>query len=535
MFVSNFTLPVRFLRLLDDAAPVGSKLSDWSRDARPAFDNAVDFACDGILSNNLARVGSLDDLDATRYMYVRRRDLPGINADAIARGMTLVPVPVGKMVLLVLAGSRLIDPTRTADSSDINPCDLVCALQLLSKSQVGRFLLLRYDELRLWNIPPVKDLGDTFRSYGGLPAECRSVVVDLSRLRSEHRAIASLPYYKFRNLNECDGYMEDEVRARIAGASHVEFTDKLDGSMMQMRYLADATDTFPNGLLLTSSGSLSAVTSDHVRYGYDYVRTHPTERFTDMCRENPGKTFIFEYVNPPLDPHVVSYPPEMWGMYLTGVRDVETGELAYHDAIEDYGRKYGIRVSRIFGSYDMDEAISVCHEDVPANREGFVLNVDGFLVKMKLDTFLGISKIVHAVASFNVVIRNVALGTMDDLIALVPQEHRASVRETVDMLEGYDRDVRECLDAFIASAGIMDEDGNVVSGFDRKGFAARVNSEVPRRWRGHAFSLANGRGLPGSFLGTKLDTDQPGFMNRTQFDDARKELDGWMNKLGFIR
>lgn len=534
MFVSNFTLPVRFLQLLDEVAPAGSKLSDWSCDSHPAFDNAVDLACDGILSANLARVGSLDALDATRYMYVRRRDLPGISTDATKRGMGLVSVPVGKMVLVVTTSSPLIDPTRTVDDASLNPCDLVCAFQLLSKSQTGSFLLLRYDELRLWNIAPVKDLVDAFRAYGGLPTECRSVVIDLSHL-GDDRAIASLPYYKFRNLNECDGYMEPEVRTRIADAVHGEFTDKLDGSMMQMRHLPDAADVFPDGLLLTSSGSLSPVTSDHVRFGYEYVRTHPAERFHDMCRENPGKTFIFEYVNPPLDPHVVAYPPEEWGMYLTGVRDVRTGELAYHDAVEAYGREYGIRVSRIFGSYDMDEALTVCHEDAPANREGFVLNVDGFLVKMKLDTFLGISKLVHSVASFNVVIRNVALGTMDDLIALVPQEHRPSVRETVGMLEGYDRDVRDCLDAFMASAGILGDDGSVTAGFDRKGFAMRVNSEVPRRWRGYAFSLANGKGLPGSFLGTKLDTDQPGFMSRAQFDEAREELDGWMGTLGIAR
>ena len=512
-YISDFTAPLRLTtRLIGELDAEGlTRVSNSGTDPLTA-------AVHERLSSSPLRCESIDGLGGESFLYIGKRDVH----DAVPQGErnSVVQIPVGDMVCVIVRASNLVDVTRPVDSPELTCVDEAVAVASLSKSYIGGFLLLRYDEIAMWTNPFIREFGDMFGIYGGLTGECRSVVLDMRDLCGIH--IASLPYHKFRNLNEVDGYMEQQVRDRIAVAEHVEFTDKLDGSMVQMRYLPDASDVFDSGLLVSSSGSLSPVTSHHVEVVRRYIVEHPEERFLDMCRDNPDSTFVFEYVNPPEDPHVVAYPRDSWGIYLTGMRDVDTGVLHYHGDIERLAGEYGIRCSKFFSGYGIDDALRICSEGSPCNREGFVLNVDGFLVKMKLESFLGISKIVHSVASFNTISRNVALGLMDDLIAKVPPEHRSGAEETWAELREYDEGVRECI------ARVVDG----MDGFSGRERAEFVNSHVPKWFRGYVFEVASGKGYRGTYLAERVDSNSPHFMNRPEFDRKSGILAEWRSELG---
>lgn len=151
-----------------------------------------------------------------------------------------------------------------------------------------------------------------------------------------------------------------------------------------------------------------------------------------------------------------------------------------------------------------------------------MLNVDGFLVKMKLESFLGIARIVHSVASFNTISRNVALGLMDDLIAKVPPEHRAAAEETWSELRTYDEDVRACIEATVER----------LDGLDMRSRAEVINSAVPSQFRGYVFEVAAGKGYRGTYLGERIGTDSPHFFNRSEFERRSKAINEWMSDLG---
>lgn len=513
-YISDYTAPLRLtnriINLVDE--------KDLNSVVSCAKGDPLTSAIHVLLESAQLRCESYDELDDEHFLYVGKHDVP--NTIPQDEKGNVIAIPVGDMVCIVRRTSQLPDVTRSVDSDELTRVDMALALASLSKSYLDGFLLLRYDEITMWTNPLIREFGDMFGIYGGLTSECRSVVLDVHDLHDIR--IASLPYHKFRNMNEVDGYMESQIRTRIAEAEHVEFTDKLDGSMIQMRYLPDAADVFEDGLLVTSSGSLSPKTSNHVVLARRYVAEHSGERFLDMCREYPESTFIFEYVNPPEDSHVVAYPQEAWGMYLTGIRDVATGRLHYHDDVEHLSHEYGIRCSKFFIGYKIDDALHDCANDSPCDREGFVLNVDGFLVKMKLESFLGIARIVHSVASFNTISRNVALGLMDDLIAKVPPEHRAAAEETWSELRTYDEDVRACIEATVER----------LDGLDMRSRAEVINSAVPSQFRGYVFEVAAGKGYRGTYLGERIGTDSPHFFNRSEFERRSKAINEWMSDLG---
>lgn len=513
-YISDYTAPLRLTYRVIGSLDAETIL----RISNDASTDPITAAIDSKLRVSPLRCESFDELDAQHFLYVGKHDVQ--HAVPQSEKQSIISIPVSNMVCIITKDSNLADVTRTVDSPELTCVDEAIAMSSLSKSYMDGFLLLRYDEIAMWTNSLVRAFGDMFGIYGGLPGECRSIVLDMRDLRDIH--IASLPYHKFRNMNEVDGYMEPQVRVHIASADHVEFTDKLDGSMIQMRYLPDAADVFEDGILVTSSGSLSPVTSNHVVLARRYIGEHGGERFLDMCREHPESTFIFEYVNPPEDAHVVAYPREAWGMYLTGIRDVGSGFLHYHDDVEHLSHEYGIRCSKVFTGYGIDDAMRDCANGSPCNREGFVLNVDGFLVKMKLESFLGIAKIVHSVASFNTISRNAALGLMDDLIAKVPPEHRAAAESTWAELRNYDEGVRECIGYVVEH----------VSGLNGRERADVINATVPSTFRGYVFEAASGKGYRGTYLGERLDTDSPHFLNRPEFDKKAAALAEWEKDLG---
>lgn len=510
-FVSDFTRPVRLLaRLRDMLGDDADLLHDLAGADDAGYTNVIDHAVRTLLDGSDRRIADVAALDDEHFVLVDDLGIAGTD-DGIAR------IRLAHGGVIVAATTRLADTTRDSDSADMTEVDIACALSMLMKSQVGNYVLLRYNQTAMVNNPIVlRDMTDAFATYGGLPTECRSVVIDLSDL-----SIVSLPYHKFRNMGECDGYEQEDVEARIDHAKRVEFSEKLDGSMVQIAWVGDRADNpFDDGLLVSSSGSL---TSEHMMNARRWMITHESERFADMARDNVGKTLIIEYVNPPVDPHVVAYPMERWDMYLTGIRDVATGRLAPHRVVEEMAVRYGVRCTHLFADYDMDKVLDVCHNEVPENMEGFVLNVDGFLVKLKLDTFLGIAKVVHQTSSHNVIIRNVAYGLMDDLIALVPSPYRANVMETARRYERYDERMRATVSRLADAA--------MAAGSDQRDVARYVNEHVPRFARGYVFAVTNGKGLPKSFLGNYLYTQSPHFMSMAEFEDSERKLAEWERTL----
>ena len=326
------------------------------------------------------------------------------------------------------------DPARTW--REMTLADMEVVLGVLKYSALDEFLLIRYDEPSLWSCKALEPLEDFWMAYGCLLQECRSAVVNIDTME-----YAMLPFAKFRNLNEGADYALPLVQERISRASVVEFSEKLDGSMIQMRYLGDSR--FFHGIMMGTSGSLHPDRAVQLKHVLDYMESNGgPERggaaIEKLVRAFPHNTFMFEWIDP-RDEHMVRYKNH--GLHLIGARNTNVGwQWDYHTVIR-YAEQYGVPTTRLF-SLSMDEALSSLEGMKGSEQEGYVLNVDGFLVKIKCPDFLNLMRAANVSSSFNTVVRYAADGTVDDFIAMLPESYQGPARDKLRKLRTYEADIR---------------------------------------------------------------------------------------------
>lgn len=465
MFTSDFNKPVLMLRRLDAiAASYGcpTLAEQLASDRERASDDLVlgtiwDCTFTRVLEA-IARAASvaIDDVDDESFCYIEAEKNPiHYNDD------TRFAFAFAKGYVVLTRATRAFDIRCDCIGDDTRALDLIVLSCAMKASQRDRLMLVRYNDIAMManrafasgsyaenstGRPP----SDMWEVFGGMLREMRSVVMDIV-----DKTIVSLPFYKFRNLGECEGYSLDRVAAAIADAERFEITDKMDGSFCQMRWMGEDCDLFGASHRLTSlSGSLNPEVNEQLAFVCDWVEKLEGDgmRYTDLCRDNGEWTFIFEFVRPDLDAHIVQYDESRWGIYLLSARNVETGETMFYDRISKLAADYGLPVTKCFDELDLDGVLDICKNDSVDDREGFVLNIDGWYVKVKLDEFCDISKLVHGAENFNVIIRNVARGSFDDLLGKIPLPYHEKIIEEAKPLFAFNDDMRAYVEAMVAKA-----------------------------------------------------------------------------------
>ena len=354
---------------------------------------------------------------------------------------------------------------------EMSCADIEAFSKCLKYSIRDEFLLIRYEETEIWGNSAFRDIKDIWSIYNGLLQECRSTVINLDTIE-----YVLLPFAKFRNLNESPEYSIEAVKNRIEAAQTVEFSEKLDGSFMQMRFLGDSR--FQDGIIVSSSGTLNPEKSRQLADVLKFLRaeraegakeTEETEKaegaegaegvekaesieiaekaaaIKQMVKANPEITFIFEWIGDN-DPHVVSYPQEMKGLHLVGMRNIKNGcQFSYRQVI-DMAKQYGVPTVSLY-SMNFSEILSKVKDLKGTEHEGYVLNVDGFLVKIKCPDFLNLMRSVDLSQSFNFIVKYTFEGKIDDFISMLPTGFQDDARAKLRKLMGYVNDVKEQVEA----------------------------------------------------------------------------------------
>ena len=161
-----------------------------------------------------------------------------------------------------------IDPNR--NWREMSLADILAFSKCLKYSLRDEFLLIRYEENEIWGNSAFRNVTDIWSIYDGLLQECRSAVINLDTIE-----YVLLPFAKFRNLNESPEYSIEAVKNRIEAAQTVEFSEKLDGSFMQMRFLGDSR--FQDGIIVSSSGTLNPEKSRQLADVLKFLRAERAE------------------------------------------------------------------------------------------------------------------------------------------------------------------------------------------------------------------------------------------------------------------
>ena len=176
--------------------------------------------------------------------------------------------PQQSSVIIDKADKADIDPNR--NWSNLSLADILAFSKCLKYSLRDEFLLIRYEENEIWGNSAFRNVTDIWSIYDGLLQECRSAVINLDTIE-----YVLLPFAKFRNLNESPEYSIEAVKNRIEAAQTVEFSEKLDGSFMQMRFLGDSR--FQDGIIVSSSGTLNPEKSRQLADVLKFLRAERAE------------------------------------------------------------------------------------------------------------------------------------------------------------------------------------------------------------------------------------------------------------------
>ena len=287
----------------------------------------------------------------------------------------------------------------------------------LHKNELGDLLILRY------RLPhPVNGM-EFYKAYDGLMNECRSVVIDFRK-----EELVLVPFRKFRNLNECNETSEARIRELLRDAKIVEFADKLDGSMQSARF-------YDGRLVMSGSRSIDRNSSYRLDNGYRFIESH--ENYIRMLRDHPHLTFVFEYIFPD-DIHVVDYSDREQGLYLIGIRDVTNGREYHYFEVREFAEMYGT-LTTIMSETALDDAMEFLKNVDGKEKEGFVLNIDGFRVKLKSDDYVNIHNSIWEIQNDNVLFQAVKNDVIDDTIAKLPKSMVDEVIRKRDLIVEFAR------------------------------------------------------------------------------------------------
>lgn len=350
--------------------------------------------------------------------------------------------------------------------------DIITPLQI---NQKGNLILLRYG-----NYLSVKD-GETENQtmwdegfwdlYDGLYRECRSIVIDV-----KNEIIVNCPFRKFFNLNEKPETELEEIKNRITKAKSVEISEKIDGSMQCATYYNDE-------IILTGAQSVDENNSWRLQDGYKML--YNNENYIKMIKENPNWTFIFEYVSL-LDAHVVKYTKEQEGLYLIGIRDKFTGEQYSYNFVLDIVKEYKIDKYMNIYNQTLDEVLQELDIYKSDEREGVVLFIDGFQVKIKYNDYVQIHRVLSAISSVNLVIEAVTDGWYDDLKSKVPSVYCDRIDKIYKIMMNYYQEMDKNVKYYYQLT--MDNVNN-----NRKEFMIYVDENVPSKYRSYVRNMYLGQ------------------------------------------
>jgi len=280
-------------------------------------------------------------------------------------------------------------------------------LKPLQINEKDNKLLIRY--ANFWSAVEVENEKDEkvtaanfWDVYDGFYRECRSVVLD-----SINDCLIITPFKKFRNLNEAEECSLEVVQELIKNASCIEISEKLDGSMQCARY-------YEGDYLLTGAQAVDVNNSWRLQDGYELLDSLPG--YKNMLEDYPEDTHIFESITM-RDAHVVKYTKDQEGLYLIGIRNVHTGKEASYAEVLARAKEYNIPSTKVF-TKTLDEVLSELDDKQSNEAEGFVVNIDGFKIKIKYNDYCQMHRVLGELSSINLVIKQIADNTFDDFISM---------------------------------------------------------------------------------------------------------------------
>lgn len=318
--------------------------------------------------------------------------------------------------------NEMLSYLYTNCTEDANTFSLVEVFKPLYINCYNEFVLFKYE-----NYIKLDELGITeeelWKMYNGLYLECRSVVFDI---KNEELVIGPQP--KFFNVGQIDGWFESEVKDLIDNCDFVEFSNKLDGNNQNYRYYNG--EYFGGGAL-----AIDPNLSPRLTEGYNML----TDNYKQMLRDYPDYTFMFEFISLNF-PIVVKYTKEQQGLYLFGMRDINTGSQKTYREVIEIANRYNVKTTELYDE-TYDSIKSTLDDYSCDSKEGWVIGIwkngEVFKAKLKITDYVLMHKAISKITSPNAIINAIEAGKFDDYIAIAPQSTKEEIKNIANIVFEY--------------------------------------------------------------------------------------------------
>ena len=324
-----------------------------------------------------------------------------------------------------------VDPMRHYYEMTLG--DIAAFGECLNYSLRDHYLLVHYADNIHWHNSVFGGRQDIWDIYDGLLRECRSSVIDLHDI-----SYTCLPFPKFFNIGETQdsslAYVQELIACEMKKRSPlIEFSEKLDGSFIQIRYIGN--NELNAGFLISTSGTLYTEVAHQLLDAIDWLNKH--KNYKDVAFALDNCTIIYEWIDS-RDPHVVNYDKKEYGLHLIGIRDTVNGRLYTYSTVEMIAKLYGLRSTV---TYPINLNIAICNmESTKAKeREGYVMRIGGNLLKLKSREYVQAMHNIENAKSFNFILHCYIDGTLDDFIASLPDGFKDSARTAARKIGSFEQ------------------------------------------------------------------------------------------------
>ena len=297
----------------------------------------------------------------------------------------------------------------------------------------------------------------------------RSTVID--KMTNE---LLLSPFQKFFNLNEIEETETHNVSNRIKYGHSFGIMDKLDGSMISARYTQ-------NQIIMSGSQGLDIKKSYRLGIAYDLLTCNQKA----MLMENPNYTFVFELIHPE-DLHLVDYSEKDQGLYLLGYVDMWDGREATVQDVIDLEKRYGVLISQP-ENLEFEELLSLKSKFKSNQKEGWVINIDGYKVKLKCDDYVELHRTFDLKGLENIVLKKLAENTFDDFISAIPKHYKLKAETLANEIILITKRVE---DEVLKYTKFLES-----SSTDKTTFMVLKDTVVPKELRGYVVNCYLGKGV----------------------------------------
>ena len=279
------------------------------------------------------------------------------------------------------------------------------------------------------------------------------------------------PYSKFFNIDEREECSVEKVAERAKNATVVEYTEKLDGSMINGRW-------YNGKLVLASSNNVDRNVSIQLDEAYKII----SPNIIEAMQKYHNLTFIFELISP-IDPHVVRYD-SVRELVLIGIKSTNSEYTFPYKRVREIAKEFRIPHAAIY-KYTLDDILKMRDDKKAFEAEGFVANFDGYRVKIKYDDYM---KLHNAITNLtpNKIIKAIADEELKDIL-LACRGREDFVCEVADKVSRYvdqlDREVKEEYDWTLKELG---------KDCERKAFMIYIGKMIPAPLRKYLIMLYDG-------------------------------------------